>query len=224
MSLTENQTSDSSGAARQTDGGLAMSGGPHSFQPAAPFVPPTQPGGIRAPQGASSWPRIIGIIAIVLGALGILGGLQGMLAPWILEAVASIMPRGTEGTLDAVVESANWLIVTSIMTTGVAALLLAGGVGLVKRRQWGIGTCRAWAVLKMLLVLLNTGVGYFVQEASLTALAEQTPRGAQMSEEFVTAAVVLGLILGVAWGWAFPVFMLIWLGRGRVKAETSAWS
>lgn len=201
-----------------------MSGDPHSFQPVAPFVPPTQPGGIRAPQGASSWPRIIGIIAIVLGALGILGGLYGMLAPWIVEAIASIMPRGTEGTLDAVVESANWLIVTSIITTGVAALLLVGGVGLVKRRQWGVGTCRAWAVLKMLLVLLNTGVGYFLQQASLAALSEQTPGGAQMPQELVTAMVVVGLIFGIAWGWAFPVFILIWLARGKIKAETSAWS
>ena len=94
----------------------------------------------------------------------------------------------------------------------------------MKRRRWGVGTCRAWAVLKILLVLVNTVVGYYLQHGSLTAISEQTPAGAQMSPEFVDAMVVLGLIIGIAWSCALPVFMLIWLGRGKIKSETSAWA
>lgn len=205
-------------------GHFSPSGDPYSRCEAAPLVPPTRPGGLEGPPRPSTWPKVIGIIAIVFGALGILGGLYGILGPWIVEEIASIMPRGTEGTLDVFRESAGWLIGTSIVTTGVAALLLAGGVGLLKRRRWSVGTCRAWAVLKMLLVLVNTVVGYYLQHASLTSISEQTPAGAQISPEFVDAMVVLGLIIGVAWSWALPVFMLIWLGRGKIKSETSAWA
>jgi len=203
---------------------FSPSGDLYSRFEAAPAAPPVRPGELGAPQRFSAWPGVIGVIAIVLGALGAVGGLYGILAPWIVEEIASIMPSGTEDMLDAVRESAPWLVGASIITTGVAALLLAVGVGLVKRRRWAVGTCRAWAVLKMVWVLANTVVGYYVQQASLSAISERTPTAAQMSPEFVDAMVVVGLIIGVAWGWALPVFLLIWLGRGKIKAETSAWA
>jgi hypothetical protein len=34
---------------------------------------------------------------------------------------------------------------------------------------------------------------------------------------------VIGTILGIAWGCALPIFMIVWFTRSKVRAEVSTW-
>ena len=34
----------------------------------------------------------------------------------------------------------------------------------------------------------------------------------------------LGVIIGLLWGWALPVFFLIWFSRAGVRSEVRSWS
>lgn len=185
-------------------------------------APPTEPGLVEMPRGPSVWPRVVGIIAIVLGAGGILGGLYGALSPLMLDAMASMMPQGQE-MVAAAKELGGWTVAISLASVVLAGVLLAGGIGLVKRRRWSVSIIRIWALVRLLLVMANAVLTYQMTKGQFEMMSQQQPGGPPMPAGIGQGFAAIGVAVGVVWGWAFPVFVLIWLARGKIKAETSAW-
>ena len=185
-------------------------------------APPTEPGLVEMPRGPSSWPKVVGIIAIVLGVGGILGGLSGALSPLMLDAMASMMPQG-QAVVAAIEEMAGWTVAVSLASAVVAGVLLAGGIGLLKRRRWSVRITRIWAFVRLLLVIANAVLTYQMTKAQFEVMSQQQPGAAAMPAGFGGVVGTISVAFGVIWGWAFPVFVLIWLARGKIKAETSAW-
>jgi hypothetical protein len=171
----------------------------------------------------SSWAKVIGIIAIVLGSLGILGGVYGVITPRLLGFFESLMPPGQDGGFEALEQHAGWTVATSLVGMAVAALLLVGGIGLAKRRPWSLATCRVWSVLKIVLVVANSAIAYRLVQTQFAAMGQGGLVAMPMGAGFGKTMAIIAVVMGPAWGWAFPVFLLIWLGRGKIKAETSGW-
>ncbi|UCD29964.1 MAG: hypothetical protein JSV03_05675, partial [Planctomycetota bacterium] len=109
--------------------------------PYSPGVPPTVPGEMVMPAPTSTWPTVVGIIAIVLGALGILGGIWG--AVFSLFGPITIMPMPQSQTMfeEAMRDSIVWAMVSGLLGMGAAILLLVAGIGVVKRRVWSRKIC-----------------------------------------------------------------------------------
>jgi len=183
-------------------------------------TPPTQPTAPYVTAAPSSWPTVIGTIAIVLGAGGVLMGAYSALAPVIFKSIGRLVP--SEATLAAVQAYAPWSVPLYVLSTLAAGLLLAVGVGLVQRRRWSVRAARLWAGVRILIVVALSILTYYMSRDQMTAMAEeqQSPMPAWLAELIPTISVASV----VAWGWAFPVFLLIWLSRGRIRAETAAWS
>ncbi len=190
----------------------------------SPVAPPTEPGQLAMPRGPSSWPTVVGIIAIVLAAGAMLMGVWGAVSPLFLDAMGKVMPPGQGGMFAEMGRHAGWIVASGLVSMAVAGLLLAGGIGLVKRRRWAIATCRGWAILKIIYAVGSSAVNYQIQEANLEAMSRQTPGMAAMPGGVTDAMLVGGTVIGLLWSWAFPVFVLIWLARKTVKAETGSWS
>lgn len=196
-----------------------------------PPVPPMAPGPIPQAHPTSRWPKVIGIIAIVLGSLGALGGCVGMFGPMFADMIKEVA-EGQAGTAATVVqmevaaEWATWTVVQSICGLAVGVVLILAGVGLLKRRAWAPRATIAWAVLKMLLVIGASVGGYGQAKALIDRMADDPnmqglPQGVTAFGSIV-ATIVVGL--GAVWGWALPVFMLIWFSRSKIKAETAQWT
>jgi hypothetical protein len=166
---------------------------------------------------------VIGVLAIVLASFGILGGCWAALSPWVLGAVKDLLPPDQVTGLAAMEEYRAWTVAGSLLALGLATLLMFAGIGLYQRRRWGVSASFAWALLKMAFVLGNSALAYVVQQAQFEAMGKQMPPGAPMSPAFYTVVGTLGVAFGVLWGWAFPVFLLIWLSRGKIKAEIAEW-
>ncbi len=190
------------------------------FQPFA--VPPDQPSEMRAPQEASTWPTVIGVIAIVLGAGGVLSNLVGAAMPFIIDLLGEAMSGLGDATLEVAKEQMAWTVASSLLSVLVAAVLLAAGIGLVKRRAWSLRLARGWAVVRCVFVVIGAGMAYKMGEAQFEAMAGQSGLGS-LPEWFVELLVPLAVVISLAWGWAFPVLILIWLGRAKIKAETGLW-
>ncbi len=186
-------------------------------------APPTEPGLAAIPAEPSAWPKVIGIIAIVLGAAGFLGGLYGALSPLFLEAMLKVMPPGQEAILEVARDFAVWTVASSLVGVVVAVVLLVAGIGLVRRRQWSVGTVRAWAVIKVLLVIATSVLGYMVAQAQFAAMSQAQAGAAPMPADFGRLLSMFAVVIGLVWGWALPVFVLIWFARSKVKAETASW-
>lgn len=188
---------------------------PHD--PSAASAPPTRPGPLPAPPRTSKWPTILGVIAIVLGVLGVLGGVWGFVAPAVMPHIMPDIPSEVAAELE---RTKGWTMISSALTLALALLLAVSGVGLTNRRLWSVSVARLWAVLKMLLVVVGVGMAWQIQSVSFRANPGVPPGGTG----FTTSIQIMSLVFGLVWGWALPVFMLIWLSRPRIKAETEAWN
>ncbi len=191
--------------------------------PPPPAAPPTQPGMIGLPQRPSAWPKVIGIIAIILGALGALGGVWGAITPLFADALVSMAPAGQATGMEAMQQYKVWTVVSSLLMLGVAVLLLVAGTGLVRRRGWAPKISVLWSIVKIVLVAVNSIFSYKIAQAQFAALADD-PGMAQVPSSFLSAFSAAGLGVGLCWGWALPIFMLIWFTRGKIRAEVAEWA
>ena len=77
-----------------------------------------------------------------------------------------------------------------------------------------------WAVLKMILAVAGSFLGFVMVQEQFGQMSQQNlPVG---GSTFVVMGVV-GVVGGVLWGCAYPVFLLIWFSRAEVKTEYAQW-
>ncbi len=182
-------------------------------------------------RGPSQWPTVIGVLAIIFGAFEVLGGCVGIVSPWVMSAMAAALPEEQSLGMAAMVEWGRWMVASSLAGLGIGVLLLLGGVNLMRRRPRGRTMCMTWALLRIPVVVLGLAVGYLMQRDHLVAMQEMfasdpsVPAAmSAMFGRFMQAGVLAGSVIGLLWGWALPIFMLIWFSRGKIKTEVAAWS
>ncbi len=206
------------------------SGGPVPFPPA----PPTAPGMIPATR--SSWPTVFGIISIILGAAGALLGCWTVVAtvflPDMMDFLTGLMPAPQAGgvdmsvTYDAVAQYAPWTIAVHSVNLGLAVMLLVAGVGLTQRRAYAPRWSTTWAGLRIMMLVPLTWLDYLTGQAQFAAMAS-APGGTGMPPGLAglqDTMLVLGLAAGVLWRLWYPILVLVWMNRQRIKAETAGWA
>jgi len=174
------------------------------------------------PASNSSWPKVLGIIAIVLGAMAALGSCIGAGASFFAGAMVDLVPEGQASGLEGMMAWQTWLVGLSVLATGLGIGLLVGGIGLLRRRAYAATACLGWAALKMVYVLASAFVGYQVNVAQFEAM-QNDPNMAGMPAGFMGAVSLFGAVLGVLWGWALPIFILVWFSRRPIREEVESW-
>ncbi len=187
------------------------------------FTPPTAPLPIQPIERPRNWPTTVGVISIVLGGLGALSGCWGIVSPMFMGAFLELMPPGQTQGLGAMTEHVGLISGLGAAGMVVATLLLIAGIGMVRRRPWSVSASRWWAVLKMLFVVVQTALGAVMQKEMIEEMTKNDPNVAAMGTGFMSAMFIVGYALGLLWGWAYPIFLLIWLSRGKVKEEVASW-
>ncbi|MBN1513150.1 MAG: hypothetical protein JXB13_14135 [Phycisphaerae bacterium] len=189
------------------------------------FAPPLTPTAYPAPAQPTSWPKVLGIICIVFGGLGILGGVWGILSPVFNEWLASLMPPQQQAAMEEAAKVNPYPVATSLFMLAIAALLLAGGIGLVRCHGHAIGLLRGWAVIKIFWVIVGTFVGLHMTRELMEEMQKQTGSGPVPGmEAIMTAGFVFGVVVGILWGCALPVFVLIWFSRRKIRNEVASWA
>ena len=189
-----------------------------------PAAPPVTPGAI-APR-PSRWPVIIGTIAIVFGILGALGGCGGLIMGPVVEALFESMPIQQNPGLAGLSKWKHLTIPVSLSSLALGILLLVGGIGLYRRRRWGRRVLMGWAGMKMILVIFSAALQY--QMAIDQAEAMRNEPGFQTLPAPMASLLqsfgLIGVFISVFWGWALPVFLLVWLSRRKIRDEVQSWS
>ena len=202
----------------------------HVIPSAQPVAPPTQPGALAPPQRPANWPAVIGTIAIVFGSGGIFVGLWGAASTFGMRffewAMEQSQPSGVVASQVAVMEAGiPWTVASSLVATAIASLLLLGGIRLNKRKRSSMRLLKFWAVVKIPVVVIVTIAAVLMQELQFEIMG-QSSGGMPMpfGSGFFGLMIVVTLVFGLAWGWALPVFLLIWLSRGKIKNEVAGWT
>lgn len=174
----------------------------------------------------------IGVVAIIFGVLGMVSGLWGTVAPFIMHSAAESLRTNTPpagqgpdpaAMLDAVSAWRVSMSLASAVAMAVAVLLLIAGIGLVQRRSWGVRAAKTWAWMRVLTAVWIVGVSAMAQRDQMAA-AIQGPGAPPGMPAFMLSGVAAGVVvLGLLWAWALPAFMLVWFRTRSVKAEIAGW-
>ncbi len=179
-----------------------------------PVAPPTRPDAMPVRETRSTWPTVLGVLAIILGGLGILS------CAWLMVPTAPGIesdPQPSGGVLEAYQAASDpvWL--------GISAVQLVGGIGLIRRRRWSRTVLQVWAVLTLVVAIVHA---VLVPDMLAETMAQQQsgssggPGAAPGAFEIVFYVFVLA---GMLFSAAPPVFVLIWFGRQKIRDEVAAW-
>lgn len=197
---------------------------PPPSAPPVPPAPPVTPGAI-APR-PSRWPAIIGTIALVFGILATLGGCGGLVMMPFMEAIMESVPNQQNPGLAGLSDWKQWTIPGSILSMALGVLLVVGGSGLLRRRGWGRRVCLGWAGLKMVLVIFMATIQYQIAIDQAEAMKNDPNFQALPAQfaGFMQSFSMISVIISVIWGWALPVFLLVWLSRRKIRDDVKTWS
>jgi hypothetical protein len=179
---------------------------PPAYPPTPPPPPPPPP---PYPQRPSSWPKVIGIISIVLAGLGLI------CTPIGLATRQAAGPAGAEAMAGAPAWYATYQVVSALAGIVVAALLLVAGILLCKRRPAGRTMHIAYAILNIVVA-----VGNVIAAVTAASNIDTGPNEAALFVPVLIGGMVVGLVIGLA----YPVFLLVWFTRTKVRDEVAAWT
>ena len=132
--------------------------------------------------------------------------------------------------LDAYMEKMTSLSMMSAVILGtLALLLLIGGILLLKQKKIAPTLLMVWAALKMVAGGFLNYKNYLLMQdqfAILSPTAGVEGLGAAEAEaisNITSISAMIGLIVGTLWLMAFPIFLLIWFNRRKIKEEIRGW-
>ena len=132
--------------------------------------------------------------------------------------------------LDAYIEKLSSLSMMSSVILGLlSVLLLVGGVLLIKQNKIAPTLLISWAILKMVAGGYFNFKNYLLMQDQfeiLTPTAQVEGFGAAETEMFnniTSISAMVGLVGGTLWLMAFPIFILIWFNRRKIKEEVRGW-
>lgn len=189
---------------------------------ATPAAPPTAPAPITAAPAKAVWPVVLGTICIVFGVGGLLVNVWGVIANLFLGDFFARL-AAPDGSGDAAERMTGHLFASgllSVLGVAIAGLLLASGIGMIVRRRWSSRTVQLWAVLKIVFSLAALVPALLMQQVQFQSM-NTGPR--PIPANYLMIVMVAGLVLGLLWAWALPIFVLLWFRRAAVRSEVANW-
>jgi len=161
---------------------------------------------------------VIGTIGIVLGVLIFLDQIDDlwMQLTWTEEDWRRFFSPEMSALMAAALRPTGWQLASSVIQMGLGILLVVGSLGLHLRRRSGVSLCRLWAWLAVAWAVADIGSAAWL-------LSRYTGEVAGLPVFSWQTAAALGIGFALVLMLAFPVFLLVWLGRPEVRAEYSSW-
>lgn len=180
----------------------------------ASYSPPTAAGAIPPP--ASTWPIVFGVIGILVAlaeaAFATVWGIGMSIFLLTKERTARVRNQPAQDAVHATVELINYGLVLVL-----ALVLFIASIQLIRRRKSGVRLASIWGLARMVLAAVYTA------GAILAATFAGASRMGGVNEgEFIGGLLIvyIPLLLLTA---AYPIMLLLWLGREKVGRETDLW-
>lgn len=196
-----------------------------SQTPESHGAPPQEGGGLYVDRDpideewveAAGWPKVIGIISIVWGGLLIACVGCGLGAQLIFAPMQAQM--FTDGMPPAATNPPLLVYVSAILGSIINVFLIIAGSLLLMRRP----VARTMHLVYVVVALASAALGIYAQlqmQAEITDWVQQNP-DTQYAQQIGANAIgqVVGIVAGMLFGFAWPIFCLIWFGA--VKRDSS---
>lgn len=195
-------------------------GGPSN--PSDVYVAPPMAGGewVEPPE-PPKWPKVVGIISIVWGALGLCCNAAGIGSTFFLPGLMKSAAANMQGGMPPAVTDPNPIMLVAVSIGLVVSIfLIASGVVLVNRNP----LARLLHLLYALLAIVAGAIGIYLQmeqQADIAEWMKANPDADFTKQQQATGALgsMIGLILGVVLGFAWPIFCLAWFGLVKKRPD-----
>jgi len=182
----------------------------------SPIAPPNMD-----PVMPTAVPKVFGIIHIVYACLGIIVSLLGIVSMFVMKAMMEKM-SGDMKEAQMFLDAYDKLMVYTFIDAGLklilGVVLLAAGIGLLKKKLWAQKMSMFWAVARIVvaagMIFLTHGVTQEFQES-----ARQI--GGNQEEVFQKVMQGIGNVMGVIFIGIYPVLCLVFLSKKKVKDALS---
>jgi hypothetical protein len=190
---------------------------------ARPLTPPTQPVPLAPVVPRSKWPAVVGIIAIVIGAGGFLYNACGAVGAFVVAIMFQRMPP--TGMPPQVMQIKPGLEGVMLVMSLLCGVLLIPGIALLQRRRWSAAWLRIWSVAAIVLAVAGSVIEARIQGENMTLMMTATsmPAGAGPNTAVLQATVIGTAVFNAVLRCAFPVFLLIWFARRKIRDEVAGW-
>ena len=170
-----------------------------------------------------AWPKVIGIISAVWGGLGLgcLGcGVFGVLSPTLFQ---SGMQQAFPDGMPPVLTQPPLVMYASFGVSAVVTLfLLLAGIVLILRKPIARPMHLVYALIGMLSAALGLYVQY-VYQSEITQWVKQNPDTAYAQRQGGAGiGQTIGIVVGIVFGFAWPVFCLLWFTVVKPRSEAIA--
>lgn len=162
----------------------------------------------------SIWPIPVGIVSIVFAVGSILGQL-------LMFAADGAGPAMNSGDAAYAAGQTTGRAIGMTIVIGFASLLGFGGLFVLLRNPRGVTLLKTWAAIKAILTsivcmcLVGLIIGF---SRSLPDALKELPL-----PEGGLAFMAVAILLFWAWSMAWPVFLIVWFRRDRVRREVDSW-
>lgn len=187
-----------------------MTQGPPPIPPTVPVQGPQpslgshgpMPVAYAVPVRSTAWPKVLGIISIVFAGLGLLSvpvNLFNVNANPVQKQVYDALPAWVT----------TYVNLSLIFSLPIVAVLLAGGTQTLRRKRLGRTLHLIYGWLQAVGGIVGLVI-FFQIDTSGLAPAQQS------------AFLGFGLCGGLA-GMVYPIFLLAWFHRAKIRDETAGW-
>lgn len=190
----------------------------------SPLTPPTVSGALPPSGERSSWPHVLGICCIVVGVLGILTGLGTIATTFTTRTMVGMMndPEFT-AVMNVNSDSAPILITVNLLKALIALVLVVAGIALVRRRASAPVWALRYSVAQILFALISGIQMALLQRQFMAAALEQDPSMSAEFSVFTNSIALFSAAVAFIWYLLFPLFLLIWFRRTKIKGEIANW-
>jgi hypothetical protein len=183
--------------------------------PTSPDFDPSNPDLFREPP---KWPKVTGIISIVLASLGLVCGGCGMgwlaFMPTFMKNVESQMGGPMP---DAMMPGMGQLALMGVQLLW-SVLLLVAGIATLKRNEAGKKLHVLYAIGAMLLGLLGLALQYQQLQTLNEWVAANPDNKWAIQQKQGQPFQYIGMCVGVVVGLGYPIFCIIWFGFVKRRA------
>ena len=194
-----------------------------------PAAPPTYAGEVGTLAPPEGWPTVIGVLSIIFGALASLQGFCGLLSMLLMTVFINVLPQEMQDQFQTQAQSSfpypAFHAVQVLAEFALAVVLLVGGIMLVRRNPKAGGLLTVYAALDLMSNTYGAAIGFFVVRSSMAAMQsdpqmQQMPAGVTgIMQSVGPVFVVIGWLISAIW----PVFLIIWFRRAKVRQSMANW-
>lgn len=170
-----------------------------------------------APPG---WPKTVGIISIVLGALNFTCAGVGAGWQFVQPGFMRNLDQQMQGGVPPALLSTNPMLVAAGIAGVVwSAFLIVAGAVTVARKPIGRWLHLVYAVVAIVLTAWGVKVQLDYQ-AQIAEWIRQNPDSQFAQQAGAGTGSLIALVVGIALGLAWPLFCLVWFGLVKRSAES----